>query len=102
MLFACWVRLYLNSPVYKYSVDLYDHCHFIVCIMLDDVGLECAQQDLSFYDGDWTAIGILQLGYRLLKKISTFCERVEIEKIGVSNSQTLVNTGIAIDKHMEE
>jgi hypothetical protein len=43
-----------------------------------------------------------KIGLSAVEKISTFCERVEIEKIGVPNIQTLVNTGIAIDKHMEE
>lgn len=42
------------------------------------------------------------IGLSAAEKISTFRERVEIEKIGVPNSQTLVNRGIAIDKHMEE
>ena len=81
MLFACWIRLYLNSPVYKYSVDLYYHCHFIVWVMLDDVGLECAQQDLSFYDADWTAMGILQLGYRLSRKHQPFAKGLKLKRL---------------------
>jgi hypothetical protein len=81
---------------------MYYHWHFIVWVMLDDVGSECVQQNVSFYDADWDCSTDSKIGLSAVEKISTFCTRVEIEKIGVPNIQTLVNMGIAIDKHMEE
>jgi hypothetical protein len=61
---------------------VYTKCEFLRC------KLDCSRD---------STIGLLAV-----ERISTFCKRVEIEKIGIANIQSLVNTSIAINKHIEE
>jgi hypothetical protein len=78
---ACFDLVSLMSSVQKSAPDMFCHWHFIGWVLLDDVSLECAQEDLSFCHEDRAAVGILQLGSRLLGDYQRFGRALELERV---------------------